>query len=135
MEAWEKWWNMAQGSLKAAHVLEVFGEQRSSVSRAYYAAYQAATALLLYGRQIPPVGREAWSHEATPELVTRLPGTILVPPVAQDMRKRLSSLYDLRLVADYQGERDIDELALRSTLRDAAFIIKIANVTLPKNQS
>ena len=135
MDAWERWWNMAQGSLKAAQELEVFGEHRSSVSRAYYAAYQAATALLLYARQIPPAGREAWSHEATPELVTELPGTILAASTAQAVRKRLSSLYDLRLIADYQSRKDVDELVLRPALRDAAFINKIANTTLPKKQS
>jgi hypothetical protein len=53
--------------------LEKSGHFRSSASRGYYAGYQAATSLLLYAKQVPPEGREAWSHEATPELIRKLP--------------------------------------------------------------
>ena len=84
MEAWENWWRMAQGSLTAAQVLEQQGEYRSGASRAYYAAYQAVTALLLYAKQTPPEGREAWSHEVTPDLVKNLPKAILTQTAFND---------------------------------------------------
>jgi len=124
MEAWELWWNMAQGSLKAAQELEVFGEQRSSVSRAYYAAYQTATALLLYAKQIPPAGREAWSHEGTPEALNNLPPKI-VPSVTQgDLERRLRRLYEMRLIADYRSEENITPSGLRIVVRSAAFFLR-----------
>ena len=59
MDAWERWWNMAQGSLAVAQILETRGEVRSSASRAYYAAYQSVTAMLLYHGMTPPEDREA----------------------------------------------------------------------------
>ncbi len=124
MEAWERWWNMAQGSLKAAQELEVFGEQRSSVSRAYYAAYQAATALLLYAKQVPPAGREAWSHEVTPEALNNLPPKV-VPAVTQgDLERRLRRLYEMRLISDYRSEENITSLDLRIVVRSAAFFLR-----------
>jgi len=39
MEAWEKWWIMAQDSQEAAQVLAEQGHNRPSASRYYYAAY------------------------------------------------------------------------------------------------
>lgn len=84
--------------------------------------------------QGPPAGREAWSHEATPELVKDLPSIFLLPAVAQDMRKRLSDLYGLRIIADYRSEEDIEELTLREAVRSAAFIVRILGSILPKRE-
>ncbi len=131
MEAWERWWNMAQGSLKAAQELEVFGEHRSSVSRAYYAAYQAATALLLYAKQIPPAGREAWSHEATPEALNNLPPKIVPLTIQEDLENRLSQLYEMRLAADYRSKENITPLGLRAAVRSAAFFVKTISTIVP----
>jgi len=131
MEAWELWWNMAQGSLKAAQELEVFGEQRSSVSRAYYAAYQAATALLLYAKQVPPAGREAWSHEATPEALNNLPPKIVPAATQGDLESRLRRLYEMRLVADYRSEENITSSGSRIVVRSAAFFLRtISSIVL-----
>jgi len=130
-EAWQRWWQMAQGSFVAAQTLERTGEARSSASRAYYAAYQAATALLLYAKQSPPEGREAWSHEATPGLLGSMPRTLLTPTRQRDMGNRLSDLYDLRLIADYRGEEDVETAALRAAIRSAAFILKTIGNVLP----
>lgn len=131
MEAWERWWNMAQGSLKAAQELEVFGEQRSSVSRAYYAAYQSATALLLYAKQVPPAGREAWSHEVTPEALNNLPPKIVPLAIQEDLESRLSLLYEMRLVADYRSGEGITSLDLRTAVRSAAFFVKTVSTIVP----
>ena len=129
MEAWERWWNMAQESLVAAQSLERLGLVRPCASRAYYAAYQAATALLLYARQVPPQDREAWSHEATPGLLRNLPNKMLNPPMQQGLEARLKRLYDLRLVADYQGQVNITFIELRAAVRDAAFVSRtISNI-------
>jgi uncharacterized protein (UPF0332 family) len=127
MEAWERWWNMAQGSLAAAQLLAKEGEVRSSASCAYYAAYQAITAVLLYARQIPPAGREAWSHEATPDLIRRLSGTIISEDARKDIQQRLEACYKLRIDADYISQVTVDEAKLKLSLKDAAFITKLAN--------
>ncbi len=131
MEAWEKWWRMAQGSLAAAQALGPLGEFRSAASRAYYAAYQAATALLLYTKRVPPEGREAWGHEATPDLLNDTPSAVLSLTTRRSLTKRLEELYQVRLVADYRGEEDVTAAALRDTVRSAAFIIKTIGTVFP----
>ncbi len=131
MEAWEKWWRMAQGSLTAAQFLETQKLPRSSASRAYYAAYQAATALLLYGGQMPPEGREAWSHEATPDLLGNLSGALLSPSVQKDLGKRLADLYQIRLGADYRGDENIEDSVLRAAVRSASFIVRTIRNIVP----
>jgi uncharacterized protein (UPF0332 family) len=133
MEAWERWWRMAQGSFAAAQSLEKLSQTRSCASRAYYAAYQAATASLLYGNQIPPVEREAWSHEATPALLENVPSRILTPRLQQDLETRLADLYVLRLTADYRSEADIEAVESRSAVRSAAFILKTIGSIFPRN--
>ena len=127
MDAWEKWWKMAQGSLAAAQLLAKDGEARSSASRAYYAVYQAATALLLYYGMTPPADREAWSHEATPDLIRRLSGTIISEDARKDIKLRLEACYELRIIADYVGQANVEEAKLKLSLKDAAFVIKLAN--------
>ena len=69
MEAWEQWREMAREVEKGAWAAAKEGCLRTSVSRYYYAAYQAATALLLYRKLTPPQNREAWNHDTTPLLI------------------------------------------------------------------
>ena len=126
MDAWERWWNMAQGSLAAAQLLSK-EEVRSSASRAYYASYQAVTALLLYHGMTPPSDREAWSHEATPNLFRLLFGTIISENARKDVKQRLEACYELRVDADYISQTNVEEAKLKLALKDAAFIINLAN--------
>ena len=131
MDPWEEWWRIAQGSLIGAQILEVEGESRSSASRAYYASYQGVTALLLYARQIPPEGREAWGHDMTPELLEGLPNRILLPTKRYELAKRVSQLYQLRLDADYHGGETLDKTILRDAVRSAAFTLKALRPLFP----
>ncbi len=126
MEAWERRWNMAQGSLAAAQLLAKEGEVRSSASRAYYAAFQAVTALLLYHGMTPPEDREAWSHEATPDLIRRLASTTIKQDVRRDIAQRLAACYELRVVADYVGIAEVTAFELKGALKDASFIARVA---------
>ena len=130
MDAWKRWLAMAQEALVSAQILEAQSKNRSSASRAYYAAYQAATALLLYAGQVVPPGREAWSHEATPDLLSNLPLRMLDSRSQRGMTERLKALYEMRISADYQGEAVINARVLRAAIRQAAFIVKIVNSIL-----
>lgn len=131
MEAWERWWRMAQGSLAAAQLLAKQGETRSSASRAYYAAYQSVTAVLLYYRLTPPDGREAWSHEATPELIWKLAGTIIAQNARKDVAQRLEASYRVRLIADYMSAAEVGKTVLKTSLKDASFIARLVEDVLP----
>ena len=124
-QSWNKWLNSAVESLEAALVLEQHGFLRSSASRGYYAAYQAATALLLYSRQRPPEGREAWSHDLTPDLLQRIPGAFWNQDRKNDASARLADLYKLRIVADYKFGGNISDSELNTALKSASYTVRI----------
>lgn len=121
MEAWERWWQMAVSSLDAAKMLENKEYLRPGASRSYYAAYQAASSAVLYLGTTPPVDREAWSHEATPELLRRQLRTLLPQNRCNDLARRLGTLYKLRIDADYISDTEINSAALQAALKDASF--------------
>lgn len=102
MEPWRQWQIMAQESEKAARAAEAEGCLRSAASRYYYAAYQAATALLVYRGLTPPQDRQAWPHDLTPDLVVeQLEPLLRSRDRRNDMARRLRELYKRRVVADY----------------------------------
>jgi uncharacterized protein (UPF0332 family) len=47
MPIWQEWREMAESSLVDARILLERGQHRGAVSRAYYAAYQMVTAVLI----------------------------------------------------------------------------------------
>ena len=137
MEAWEKWWYRAVDSLEAAKILQRHGHLYPSASRAYYAAYQAATAALLYQKLVLPglEDREAWSHQATPTLLKMTQTSSRSSSWSRNTRnilaKRLSALYKLRLRADYKMSAEISEAALAQALKDATFVVRSIGIALP----
>jgi len=108
-----------------------------SASRAYYAAYQAATAALLYQKLVLPGLEEweAWSHQAAPILLKTTPVSSRSSSWSRNKRnilaKRLPALYKLRLRADYKMNAEITEAALAQALKDAAFIVRSISIVLP----
>ena len=137
MEAWEKWWYRAVDSLEAAKILQRHGHLYPSASRAYYAAYQAATAALLYQKLVLPglEDREAWSHQATPTLLKMTQTSSRSSSWSRNTRnilaKRLSALHKLRLRADYKMSAEISEAALAQALKDATFVVRSIGIALP----
>jgi uncharacterized protein (UPF0332 family) len=134
MEAWEKWWRMAQDSYASAQLLQQHGQFRASASRSYYAAYQSVTAVLLYQKQISPDGREAWSHEATPDLLRKMSGRLLSADACKDVALRLEASYELRIVADYISAANVEEAKLKVSRKDVGFIIKLIRSVLPQDR-
>ncbi len=133
MDAWRLWQEMAWESEEAARMAENGGCLRSAASRYYYAAYQAATALLLYRGLTPPTGREAWSHEETPALLQdQLQTLIRSRDRRSDLANRLTELYWLRLSADYRGARPVVAAQIVKAGRDARFILRVADEKLPR---
>lgn len=131
MADWQKWRKMAIGSQKAAQQLEN-EEYRSCASRIYYSAYQAMTAILLYSGCIPPVDREGWNHEITPDLIVdQCMPMIKSRESRKDMASRLKTLYKMRIVADYIGNDTIDEVSVKKAMRDGNFLVKVAIDILP----
>jgi len=133
MDAWQLWQEMAAESERAARNAAQDHCLRSSVSRYYYAAYQATTALLLYRKLTPPVNREAWSHDMTPIILREQLETLIA---SRDQRRNLASrlerLYKTRISADYMGSEMIDALKLNFARKDAGYILKTIFDILPE---
>lgn len=128
---WRKWYEMALASQRAARML-ISVDPRSCVSRCYYAAYQAVTAVLLYRGGVPPADREAWNHEITPELlVENWAPLVRSRDARQSLAARLRSLYALRVRADYIGGNALEASAASLALRDSGLLINVAARSLP----
>lgn len=133
MDAWQLWLEMAREASEAAAEAEASGCLRSTASRYYYAAYQAATALLLYQGLMPPVRAEAWSHTSTPALLNEGTASLIASRDRRtDLAARLGELYRLRLDADYVGINRVSRSRLAAGRRDARFIIKVVTDILPE---
>ena len=131
MEPWRRWQQMARESQEVALLAEQDGHFRSSASRYYYAAYQSATAALLYRSVTPPDTREAWRHEATPQLLKEhLEPLIASRDKRKDLAARLGRLYKLRIIADYISGETVSREQIRQAGKDARYLIKVfASVT------
>ena len=133
MDAWRLWQEMAREFEEAACLAENGGFLRSAASRHYYAAYQAATALLLYRGLTPPTEREAWNQVDTPQLLQdQLQTVIRSRSRRNDLAQRLADLYRLRVVADYEGSEFIGAGRVQSAGKDARYILQIVSDILPK---
>jgi uncharacterized protein (UPF0332 family) len=117
------WKEMASENLVAAKSLSMDARWRSSVSRAYYAAY-AAVSGELEGLTQYPDGRFGPSHDLLPQLVmTYLTGLGLF-----DRRKIASAakrLYRQRIAADYEPPVVVELEESRAAIRDASLILRM----------
>ena len=122
---WERetmptWEEMAQENHKAAKRLIGAGYARSSISRAYYAAYCAAASKLPAGT---PSG---WrfpnpSHEKLPDFIYSAMGGLSSRDRVRDL---LKSLRKARREADYVPRATISMQNAQIAVRDAGFILQ-----------
>jgi uncharacterized protein (UPF0332 family) len=117
-------WRRAKDSLEAAQ--ELLGLRRYDIaaSRAYYAAFYAATALLL------SAGKEFLRHSG---VITHMhKDYIRTGLLPQEMGRILNWLFSLRNVGDYGGPAHVDpeqaEVAVMSTRR----FVEAIDTLLPK---
>jgi uncharacterized protein (UPF0332 family) len=132
VEAWQQWREMARESSQAAHTAENESLWRSSISRYYYAAFQAVSAVLHYRGLIPPTGEEAWGHTTTPEMLAEH----FTPYIrSREARKRLGrqleELYKLRIMADYRGSEKLDD-RIGEARKYSDRLVKVVEEILPK---
>lgn len=108
-----------------------------AASRAYYAAYQAATSMLhqnggLTRPVINNVSREGWRHDQTPDLIVDHSNRLPLKRRKNELAGKLKSLYRLRLSADYISNDTVGSSAVQSALSDAGQIVKAAEVCIAK---
>ncbi len=117
------WWQISDEAMIAAKALSLDGRWRSSVSRAYYAAY-ASVAGGLQGRASFPAGRHGPTHDRLPVLIMTYMTSLPVwnrRQVAGTARR----LYEWRVAADYIPTRLVDRAVTRACLQDAAGILRM----------
>ena len=135
MDAWQLWLEMAREASEAAAEAEASGHMRSAASRYYYAAYQAVTALLHYRGVAVPEGRQAWSHDQTPGVITaQLTPVLKARDKREDLAQRLERLYKTRIIADYLATQPIRAGTLQLIRKDSNYILKVAEKILPERR-
>ena len=98
-------WQRAQEALRATSTLLTAGFSDFAAARAYYAAFYAASALLL------TEGKEFRSHRGVVGLMHR--DYVRTGRLPVDMGRILSTLSDLRSVGDYGGAAHISHTEAR----------------------
>ncbi len=115
------WREMSRESLAAAQHCLREKCYRSSVSRAYYAAYAALAAALAQRGMEFTLGREGPSHQALRQYVNQNIGAI-----KNRNRKRIvaaiNQLYQNRIDADYKPARYVGHDTALISLRNASFV-------------
>ncbi|MCH7812566.1 MAG: HEPN domain-containing protein [Planctomycetes bacterium] len=84
---------------------------RSALSRAYYAAYAKVVAVLLSSGMTPPA-RGNPGHRSMPDLILNNMRSLDSGSRAR-LSGQMATLYNLRLVADYQPDAVVDESDFR----------------------
>ncbi len=116
------WQELSSDNFQAATKLLNEGHLRSSVSRAYYAAYCAVTAeLVAQGVQFAH-GWNNPAHDQLPELILntmRLPRALRFP-----LNRAVRRLRTARENVDYRPHTPIDRPDAIRFLRDASFVLR-----------
>jgi uncharacterized protein (UPF0332 family) len=109
------WADLARDNRLAANETFVRRHFRSSISRAYYAIYSAATDALVQQGITMPAGQANPKHARLPNLVGHnLTG--MSHAVRWQLAGVIEKLYKLRLISDYMPQVSVDERDARMAL-------------------
>ncbi len=112
------WRQLSDDSLLAAEILLQDGKYRSCVSRAYYAAYCAATHEIVQRLTTFSHGWNNPTHELVPKYIRdNLP---IAPAKKNAVITSITLLRYYRVDADYRPRTTIDEQIARDCIRTAA---------------
>ncbi|MCX6358362.1 MAG: HEPN domain-containing protein [Armatimonadetes bacterium] len=119
----QAWADAGVDALDAANELRAADHLRSSVSRAYYAAYSFVAAALVVEAGITfREGRMGPDHASLAALVAEHMAAGMAPRVRAGVRRGLRALYQARLVADYNPGQLISEDQAREALQKATAV-------------
>jgi uncharacterized protein (UPF0332 family) len=120
------WDAIGRENLRAARGLKGSKHWRSSVSRAYYAAFDVLNHVLLPA-EAPPAGYRTHRHQQLTGLVRRHL-TRLTASRNRSLRTTITRLYNARLAADYDERMSHDETVALNALRDALAVFHCLEV-------
>ncbi len=111
------WKELSEDSLLAAEALLQEGRYRSCISRAYYAAYCAATQEIVQKLTTFSHGRNNPSHELLPSYIQN---NLTISRAKKDVVSTLTSLLRLyREDADYRPHLAVDKITAQECVRAA----------------
>ena len=119
------WSEISRDNWKAAQALRE-RYPRSSVSRAYYAAFSALTQKFAHKR-LAFSGKESPRHRDIPDMVNQ---AFSSRDRAGEIRRNIRALYAMRLNADYSAGRSTDAQAAREAIRSSAVVLRACGVKL-----
>lgn len=126
----ERWRSLADGSQRAAASL-VGAENnedgyRSATSRAHYAAFSEATALMVELGCVPPTGWMHWKHrDLPPRLKVAMEAANRNSKIVKEVLRLLRASYSMRIDADSRPGRTVDRAVAREALRVASGIRRL----------
>ena len=116
-------WQRAQEALRATQTLLAAGFPDFSAARAYYAAFYAASTLLL------AEGKTFRSHRGVVALIHR--DYVRSGRLSVDIGRSLSTLSDLRSVGDYGGAAHVSHAEANMALIEAHQFLEAVRSLLP----
>jgi uncharacterized protein (UPF0332 family) len=116
------WQAVSLDSFRAANELLRGARHRSAVSRAYYAAFSAATGYLESRGVSFTAGRQSPPHRDLADLLGRYyQGS---PLMKRQLQTTIRRLYTLRLFADYDVKITVDDTTSRDAVRYSAGVLR-----------
>lgn len=119
------WIDAAHESLRAANSAFDAGFHRSAVSRAYYALYQAGTAMILHTGMSPPL-QGNWTHAVFPTMFESKPLRRVLRRRAIEFKQIASLVYADRCDADYCVRARVDASQSFQDRRYAGMVLDTA---------
>lgn len=111
---------MSEGALRGAEILLREGDYRGSVSRAYYAAYCAATSEIV--KKLTTFSR-GWNNPTHEKVPLYIQNNLTLSQAKKDaVSKLINTLRHFREDADYRPNVLVDEQIARDCVRDAAAV-------------
>jgi len=121
----DRWLGLAKDSFEAAKDADEKKKYRSAVSRAYYALFQAATAILVHARVSVPE-RGNWPHIQVPALFQSPTVRTMLPKGSRVYRQAIIDTYTARISADYRPRDTVDREQSRMARRYSGMVLNLA---------
>ena len=126
MLTWQQWLNKAQASITAGQNSLEAGDLAAAVSRAYFAAFQAVTGVLIKRGYQPNSETGNWGHK-----VTQNQFTVLIQQIRSKRRRlrrereHFKDLYFYRAFADYGDDSIITTQLTRQLIRESGQVVAL----------
>jgi len=136
MPTWQEWREMAESSLADARILLARDQHRGAISRAYYAAYQMVTAILVKLGTTLPAGRNNWDHDTTQILYWYAISNRRTSKHAQLMGLRIAfnDLLQMRITADYRPHLEVTAEKVGSLVAKAGSLLGVLHELLDNDE-